>query len=120
MPSPPPTLCHSQHIQKPLHQVYDIMSGEGAAALSMPKPCTDAYDPEMPGLLPCEEVLDDNNVGGAWSILDGETVHLKDFERFEEALLAETSDTEALKPQMPWKPSVGQTGHCGRRPSKRS
>ena len=76
------------------------MSGKGVATPSMPKSRTDALDPEMPGLLPCEEVPDDDDVGGAWSVLDGETVLLKDFEGFEEALLAETLDAEVLEPQM--------------------
>jgi hypothetical protein len=74
------------------------MSGEGVAVPSVPELCADALDPKMPGLLPCEEAPDDDNVGGAWSILDGETVLLEDFEGFEEALLAETLDTEALGP----------------------
>jgi hypothetical protein len=76
------------------------MSGEGVAIPSTPESCTDALDPEMPGLLPCEEVPDNDDVGGAWSVLDGETVLLEDFEGFEEALLAETSDMEALEPRM--------------------
>jgi hypothetical protein len=74
------------------------MSGKGVATPSTPKSHADALDPEMPGLLPCEEVPDDNDVGGAWSILDSKTVLLKDFEGFEKALLAETSDAEALEP----------------------
>ena len=75
------------------------MSGEGAAAPSTPKSHTDAHDPEMPGLTPCDEEKDDNDgIGGVWSVLDGETVLLEDFEGFEEALLAETSDAEAIEP----------------------
>ena len=35
-----------------------------------------------------------------WAILDSKTVLLEDFLGFEEALLAETSDAEALEPQM--------------------
>jgi len=61
-----------------------------------------ACDPEMTGLLPCKEVEDHNDLdeaGGVWAILDGETVLLEDFKGFEEALLAEMSDTEALEPQ---------------------
>ena len=76
------------------------MSSEGVAIPSAPELRADALDPEMPGLLPCEEAPDDDNVGGVWSILDGETVLLEDFEGFEEALLAETSDVEALEPRM--------------------
>ena len=55
----------------------------------------------MPGLLPCDEVdNDDDGIGGVWSAIDGKTVLLKDFKGFEEALLAETSDMEALEPRM--------------------
>jgi hypothetical protein len=55
----------------------------------------------MPGLIPCDEVDDDDDgIGGVWSTIDGETVLLEDFEGFEEALLAETSDAEALEPRM--------------------
>jgi hypothetical protein len=75
------------------------MSGEGIAVPSVPELRADALDPEMPGLLPCEEAPDDDDVGGAWSVLDGETVLLEDFKGFEEALLAETSDAEALEPR---------------------
>jgi len=56
----------------------------------------------MLGLLLCKEVEDHddlNEAGGVWAILDGETVLLKDFIGFEEVLLAETSDTEALEPR---------------------
>jgi hypothetical protein len=75
------------------------MSGEGVAAPSTPKPHADAHDPDVPGLLPCDEVEDDNDgIGGVWATIDGKTVLLKDFEGFEEALLAETSDVEALEP----------------------
>ena len=52
----------------------------------------------MPGLIPCDEVDDDDSIGGVWATIDGETVLLEDFEGFEEALLAETSDVEALDP----------------------
>ena len=55
----------------------------------------------MPGLIPCDEVDNDDGIGGVWSTIDGETVLLEDFEGFEEALLAETSDVEALEPQTP-------------------
>ena len=76
------------------------MLGEGIAIPSMPEPYANAHDPKMPSLLPCEEVLDNDDIGGAWSVLNGETVLLEDFKGFEEALLAETSDAEALEPQM--------------------
>jgi hypothetical protein len=101
MLSPPPTPCHLQRIRKPLQHIRDIMSGEGAATPSTPESHTDAHDPEMPGLTPCnEEEDDDDSIGGVWFILDGETVLLEDFEGFEEALLAKTLDTEVLEPQM--------------------
>jgi hypothetical protein len=75
------------------------MLGEGVA--TTPESHADANDPEMPGLLPCNEEEDDNDsIGGVWSVLDGKMVLLKDFEGFEEALLAETSDVEALEPRM--------------------
>jgi hypothetical protein len=55
----------------------------------------------MPSLIPYDEVDNDNNgIGGVWSVINGETVLLKDFESFKEALLAEMSDTEALEPRM--------------------
>jgi hypothetical protein len=60
------------------------MSGEGIATPSMPEPCADALDPEMPSLLPCDEVNDDNGIGGVWATIGSETVLLKDFEGFEE------------------------------------
>jgi hypothetical protein len=43
---------------------------------------------------------DIEEAGGVWAIHDGKIVLLKDFLGFEEALLAETSDVEALEPQM--------------------
>jgi hypothetical protein len=99
MPSPPPAPRCSQRIRKPLQRIRDIMSGEGTAAPSTPESHTDAHDPEMPGLTPCDEEEDDNDgIGGVWPILNGETVLLEDFEGFEEALLAETSDAEAIEP----------------------
>ncbi len=53
----------------------------------------------MPGLLLCDKVDNNNDgIGGVWSAINGETVLLKDFEGFEEALQAEMSDTEALEP----------------------
>ncbi len=75
------------------------MPNEGVTILSAPEP-HDAHDPEMPGLLPLKEVKDAKEAGGAWAILDGETVLLEDFLGFEEALLAETSDVEVLEPRM--------------------
>jgi len=53
----------------------------------------------MPGLLPCDKVDNNNGIGGVWSTIDSETVLLEDFEGFEEALLAEMSDTEVLEPR---------------------
>ena len=79
--------------------MHDNMFNESVAVPSMPKPHDD-LDPEMPGLLPSEEVEDIEEAGGAWAIHDGETVLLEDFLGFEEALLAETSDTEAVEPRM--------------------
>ncbi len=78
------------------------MNSESIGSLSTPK-LNIACDPEMLGLLPCKEVEDHDNidkVGGAWAVLDGKTMLLKDFKGVEEALLAETSDAEALEPQM--------------------
>jgi hypothetical protein len=77
------------------------MDGEGIVSPSTPK-SSGARDPEMPGLLPCEEVKDHDDLdeaGGVWAVLDGETVLLEDFKGFEEALLAEMSDAEALEPR---------------------
>ncbi len=73
------------------------MNGEGITTPSVPKPSA-ARDPKMPGLLPVKEVEDLDEAEGAWAILDGKTVLLEDFEGFEEALLAEMSDAEALEP----------------------
>ncbi len=73
------------------------MFNESIAVPSAPEPHDD-LDPEMPGLLPSEEVEDVKEAGGAWAIHDGEAVLLEDFLGFEEALLAETSDAEALEP----------------------
>ena len=71
------------------------MDGGGIAAQSI------EHNSEMLGLLPCKEVEDHDDIdkaGGAWAVLNGETV-LEDFKGFEEALLAETSDAEALEPR---------------------
>ena len=53
----------------------------------------------MPSLLPCDKVDDNDSIGGVWSAINGKTVLLEDFEGFEEALLAEMLDMEALEPQ---------------------
>jgi len=74
------------------------MFDESVIVPSTPEP-HDNVDPEMPGLLPSEEVEDVEEAGGAWAVYDGETVLLKDFLGFEEALLAETSDAEAVEPR---------------------
>ena len=58
-----------------------------------------AHNPKMPSLIPCDEVDDDDGIGGVWAAIDSKTVLLEDFEGFEEALLAETSDAEALEPR---------------------
>ncbi len=96
-PSLPPALYHSQRIQRPSCHTYDIMDGKGITTQSTPKPSA-ACDPEMPGLLPVKEVKDLNEAEGAWAMLNGKMVLLEDFKGFEEALLAETSDVEVLKP----------------------
>jgi hypothetical protein len=99
--SPPPAQHCSQRIRRPSRCARDIMDGEGVVSPSTPE-LSGACDPEMPGLLPCEEVKDHDDLdeaGGVWAILDGETVLLEDFKGIEEALLAETSDVEALEPR---------------------
>jgi hypothetical protein len=93
MPSPPPALRCSQHIQKLLQQVCDIINTQ-----SVPESHA-AHDPEMPSLIPCNKVDDNDGIGGVWATIDGETVLLEDLEGFEEALLAEMSDAEALEPR---------------------
>ena len=99
MPSLPPAPHRSLRIRRPSRRACDTMADESAAAPSTPEPHI-ALDPEMPGLLPVEEAEDDDDgIGAVWAAIDSETVLLKDFEGFEEALLAETSDAEALEPR---------------------
>ena len=57
-----------------------------------------AHDPKVPSLIPCDKVDNNNGIGAVWSTIDGKMVLLEDFEGFEEALLAEMLDAEALKP----------------------
>ncbi len=73
-----------------MQRVCDIIDAQSA-----PESCA-AHDPEMPGLIPCDEVDNDDGIGGVWSTIDGETVLLEDFEGFEEALLAETQASAGL------------------------
>ena len=91
-PSPPPAPCCSLRIRRPSRCARDAMANK--------EPYT-TLDPEMPSLLSVEEAEDDDNgIGAVWAAIDSETVLLKNFEGFEEALLAETSDVEALEPRM--------------------
>ena len=96
VPSLPPAPRHSSQIQKPSRRVHELMAGEGVTSPNFPPP-PDLHDPQMPALLPVDEVEDVEEEGGAWFTCESEIVLLEDFVGFEEVLAVETSDMEALE-----------------------
>src|SRR5216683_5991373 len=98
VPSLPPAPRHSSQIQKPSRRVHELMAGEGVTSPNFPPP-PDLHDPQMPALLPIDEVEDVEEEGGAWFTCESKIVLLEDFVGFEEVLAVETSDMEALEPR---------------------
>ena len=73
------------------------MASEGVTSPSTPPP-PDLHNPEMPDLLPANEVKDVEEEGGAWFTCESKIILLEDFVGFEEVLAVEMLDVEAIKP----------------------
>ena len=106
----PVVLRRSTRLQKPSRPVRDLIDGVGttdtSTALTLKLPDTLGENPD--------------EAGGVWSVEDGLPTLFEDFEGFEYAFVAETANAEELKPRRSPKPSAGQSGHCGRKPLKKS
>jgi hypothetical protein len=88
-----PTL-HPTCTCKPSCILHTIQSGEGVTSAQAKDPCF-AQGLQLPGSF----IEESEEAGGAWYVADGTPVLLDDFEGLKIALVAETSDTEALEPR---------------------
>jgi hypothetical protein len=90
---PPVPLRRSTRVRKPSRILRDLQSGAGVTSMRKPSPLS------TPPLL-VEEVPDEDaeEAGGVWTVQDGETILLEDFEGLVNVFMAETADSEALEP----------------------
>jgi hypothetical protein len=90
--STPPSLHHSERLQKPSQIVWDLQSRKGVT-LSHTGSLRVTLGLQMPDLVEEEE-----EAGGVWVVIDGSPALLEEFDGLKHILLAKTSNSEALEP----------------------
>ena len=92
--SQPLPLHRFERLRKPSHVMRDLQAGKGVTL-------TRAGSPKVSmGLTIPESVEEEDKAGGVWVVIDSAPALLEDFKGLEHTFLAETSDTEAVEPQM--------------------
>jgi Reverse transcriptase (RNA-dependent DNA polymerase) len=90
-PAPPVELRCSTRIRKPSRILRDLQAGKGTTSTRRTSPLT--VPPAS-----VEEVPDEEEAGGVWTVVDGAPGLLESFDGLEYMFMVETADSEALDP----------------------
>ena len=90
-------LRRSTRTHKPSHTIRNLQAGEGTIS-AQGVPMQTKTDPQMPELHDIEE--EEEEVGGVWTIEDSVPALLENFIGLKHTFMAETSNSEALEPNM--------------------